>query len=255
MYFLYVDESGDTGLPAQGSPTRYFALSGLVVHELRWSQLLDAVILFRRHLRTKYGLKLREEIHAGQMLRSPGALARIPKSLRLRILRDVVDFEASLPDINIVNVLVDKKGKGMTYDVFENAWRAMVQRFHNTLSHHNFPGPKNADDLGLLVVDQTDEKRLRTLTRRMRRYNPVPSMGGGGYQQVLVTTLLEDAVHRDSLHSYLIQISDVNAYLLMQKHSPSGYVRRKGGTNYFDRLDPVLCKVCSPRDSLGIVRL
>jgi hypothetical protein len=33
MYLLYVDESGDVGL--DGSPGRYFALSGFVVHELR----------------------------------------------------------------------------------------------------------------------------------------------------------------------------------------------------------------------------
>jgi len=33
---MYVDESGDSGLPSDGSPTRYFCLSGLVVHELRW---------------------------------------------------------------------------------------------------------------------------------------------------------------------------------------------------------------------------
>ncbi|SDF02686.1 DUF3800 domain-containing protein [Sporolituus thermophilus] len=32
MYFLYVDESGDTGIV--DSPTRYYVLAGLVVHEL-----------------------------------------------------------------------------------------------------------------------------------------------------------------------------------------------------------------------------
>lgn len=31
MYFMYVDESGDPGMLV--SPTRYFVLSGLVVHE------------------------------------------------------------------------------------------------------------------------------------------------------------------------------------------------------------------------------
>jgi len=33
LYLLYVDESGDTGLT--GSQSRYFILSGFVVHELR----------------------------------------------------------------------------------------------------------------------------------------------------------------------------------------------------------------------------
>lgn len=33
MYLMYVDESGDSGL--LGSPTRYFVVSGIVLHELR----------------------------------------------------------------------------------------------------------------------------------------------------------------------------------------------------------------------------
>src|SRR3546814_3824644 len=31
------------------------------------------------------------------------------------------------------------------------------------------PGPQNPDDKGLLIVDQTEEKRLRGISRRMRR--------------------------------------------------------------------------------------
>ncbi len=46
MYLMYVDESGDIGLT--GSPTRYFVLTGLVLHELRWRQTLDELIAFRR---------------------------------------------------------------------------------------------------------------------------------------------------------------------------------------------------------------
>lgn len=36
MYLMYVDESGDIGLV--NSPTHYFVLVGLVLHELRWQQ-------------------------------------------------------------------------------------------------------------------------------------------------------------------------------------------------------------------------
>lgn len=253
MYLIYVDESGDTGFLA-GS-TRYFALSALVVHELRWHQVLDSTITLRRDLRTAYGLKLREEIHAAHLIHKPGELARIPKSLRLRLMRDVLDFESQLADVGVINILVDKSGKTPDYDVFDNAWRALVQRFDNTLSHHNFPGPQNPEDRGILIVDQTDELKLRALTRRMRVYNPVPYQGGDGYRQLPIVSLVEDAVHRDSRHSYLIQMADVNAYFLFQKQLPGGYVRRKGARNFFDRLDPVLCKVASATDPQGIVRL
>lgn len=44
MYLIYEDESGDSG--TLNSPSRYFVLSGLVVHELRWLATLDAIVDF-----------------------------------------------------------------------------------------------------------------------------------------------------------------------------------------------------------------
>lgn len=251
MYLLYVDESGDIGLT--GSPTRYFALSGFVVHELKWNEILESIIQFRKHIRVRYGLKLREEIHAAACIHKPGEVKRIAKSLRLRILRETIDFQATLTDVNIINVVVDKSGKPLDFDVFDTAWSTLIQRFHNTISHRNFPGPQNPQDYGLLVVDQTDEKKLRNLIRKMRRYNPVPHIGGVGFRSMPITTLVEDVVHRNSLHSYFVQLSDVNAFFLLQKYISCKFVRKKGAQNYFNRLDPVLCKVASTSDSLGIV--
>jgi hypothetical protein len=45
MYMMYVDESGDPGMT--GSPTRYFVLSGVVVHELGWRDYLEQLLDFR----------------------------------------------------------------------------------------------------------------------------------------------------------------------------------------------------------------
>lgn len=88
-----------------------------------------------------------------------------------------------------------------------------------------------------------------------REWGSVPNPGGEGFRHIPITTIVEDAVHRDSRHSYFIQLADVNSYFLSQKLSPSGYVNRKGGRNYFDRLDPVLCKVASSTDPQGVVRI
>lgn len=40
MHLMYVDESGDTGVT--NSPTKHFALSSLIVHELHWEAALHA---------------------------------------------------------------------------------------------------------------------------------------------------------------------------------------------------------------------
>jgi len=104
MYLMYVDESGDVGMV--NSPTRYFVLTGLVVHELRWQNYLDQLIAFRRRMRVSFGLRLRDEIHASAFINRPGALVRIPKNERLTILRMLADELAQMTDLNVINVIV-----------------------------------------------------------------------------------------------------------------------------------------------------
>lgn len=252
---MFVDESGDTGLV--NSPTRYFALAGMVVHELRWRTYLDQLIAYRQRMRNQFGLKLREEIHATKLISRPGSLVRIKRNDRLTILRAFADELASMPDINIINVLVDKQGKPTNYDAFGSAWQALIQRFENTMSHRNFPGPANPDERGMIFPDNTDDKKLVALLRRMRQYNPVPNQPhfGGGYRNLTLSTIVEDPSFRDSEFSYFIQAADVAAYLLFQHMAPNAYMRRKGGRAYFGRLDPVLCKVAATHDPEGRVRL
>ncbi len=91
----------------------------------------------------------------------------------------------------------------------------------------------------------------------MRRYNPVPNQPGyvGSYRNLLLRKIIEDPSFRESHDSYFIQAADLVAFLLYQKLAPSAYMRKKSGQNYFDRLDPILCKVASSKDPQGIVRL
>ncbi len=255
MYLMYVDESGDIGL--QNSPTRYFVLTGLVVHELRWRLYLDQIIDFRRRIRQAFGLKLREEIHASAMINHPGDLVRIPRHNRLTILRHFADELAAMSDLTIINIVVDKQNKSGNYDVFDAAWRALIQRFENTLSHRNFSGPANSDERGMIFPDHTDDKKLTALLRQMRRYNPVPNQPafGSGYRNLTLTSLIEDPSFRNSMYSYFIQAADLSAFLLYQFIEPSSYIKRKSAQNYFTRLAPILCVHASRHDPHGIVRL
>lgn len=252
MYLMYVDESGDPGLV--NSPSRYFVLSGLVVHESAWRPCLDALLAFRLRIRDYFELKLREEVHAAQFVRGSDALSRIAKHDRLTILRHFADELGALPGANLINVVVDKQGKGESYDPFEKAWQALIQRFENTITFRNFRGPAAQDECGLIFADGDPQKKLTQLLRRMRRHNPVPNQLGG-YRSLELRRVLEDPVYRDSKHSLLIQSADLCAFLLYQRLAPNGYMRRKGGNHYFERLAPMLCRGASASDPEGIVRL
>jgi hypothetical protein len=255
MYLMYVDESGDSGLV--NSPTSYFVLTGLVLHELRWHDYKDRLVEYRRRMRTAFGLRLREEIHASHMINKPGPLVRIPRNDRLSILRFMINELATMPDITLINVVVEKATKNPGYDVFSMAWKALIQRFENTMSHRNFAGPVNPDERGMLLPDHTQDKKLTTLLRQLRRFNPIPNQRqhGPGYRNLGLVRVIEDPNFRDSAHSYFIQACDTVAFMLYQQLSPSTFMQRVGGSGIFRRLDPVLCKVCSPGDPQGIVRL
>lgn len=255
MFLMYVDESGDSGL--NRSPTRYFVLSGVVIHELRWNECLERLIAFRRRMKATFGLLLREEIHAAHMINNPGELVRISRNDRLTILRRFADEMTGLTDMNIINVVVDKQGKPEDYDVVENAWRALVQRFSNTMTHRNFRGPANADERGMILPDMSEVKKISQTIRKMRRYNPIPNQAhiGTGYRNLIVANLVEDPFFKDSRHSYFSQTADLAAFLLYQKSAPSAYARKKGLSAYFSRLGPILCRVASSTDPDGIARL
>ena len=254
MYLMYVDESGDTGVT--NSPTKHFALSSLVVHELRWQAALQQLIEFRHRMRDKFGLLMTEEIHASGMINRPGSLVRIKRNDRLTILRALLDEVTQLPDVNVINVITDKRPTDTSDVVFDRTWSALIQRFEDTLSHRNFPGPANPDERGLIICDETDQ-RLNRLLRRMRRYNPIPNRVsfGKGYRDRRLQYIIEDPVHRDSKSTYFLQAVDATAFFLYQELATSSFIRRKGAKKYFRRLLPVLCTVATKENRYGVVHL
>jgi len=103
MYLMYIDESGDTG--KVNSPTRYFVLSAIVLHEDKWLDVLDDLILFRRQLKNRYGLRMKEEIHAAEWLnKNPQLRANILKHDRLDILKKSLKWLNQRNDISIFSV-------------------------------------------------------------------------------------------------------------------------------------------------------
>ena len=255
MFIMYVDEAGDTGMA--DSPTKYFVLSGLVVHELRWHEYLTQIVEFRKKIKTIFGFHVRAEFHAAQLINKRGKWVTIKRHDRLQSIRLFTKELASREGISVINVVVDKTKRGPDFDVFDLAWKALIQRFENTMTNRNFSGPRNPDDKGLLIADKTDEKKLTRLMRQMRQYNPIPNQPqrGSGFRNLKVLRIVEDPVFRDSSHSFFIQACDLLTFLLYQRLSPSAYMKKKSANNYFGLLDAILCKQASSSDTEGIVRL
>jgi hypothetical protein len=264
MYLMYVDESGDCGMAADGSPTRYFCLAGLVIHELRWRDTMAEFISFRHWLKGKYRVYLEDELHAAAMINKPSKTAasiqRLNKYERLAIIRNFADKIATLADINIISVVIDKQSGHVPNkdQVFRWPWYTLFQRFENTIRYQNFPGPKNSDDRGLIFPDNIDGMKLRTYLNTMRMRNPLMVRQRNGaffYKDEPIRIIIEDPVMRDSKQSYFIQAVDCAAYLLKQSIEPSSYMKRHGGNAYFKRLEPILCKHATSKHPQGVVIL
>jgi Protein of unknown function (DUF3800) len=250
MYLMYVDESGDTGLV--GSPSRYFTLSGIVVHEKSWRTFIDRLIAFRKTLKSVYGLGVRTEIHASEYIRKP--IDGLSKYDRLAILRNTLDELAKMPEISVTNIVVDKQGKAPDYDVFQKAWGVLFQRFENTLFYGNFPGHYR-DEFGMVLSDATAGQKLTQMVRRMAVYNPIPSSYGYESRNIPIRKIIEDPHFKDSRSSLPIQMADVCAYFLHQRFAPNSYIKKKAAHNYFDRLQPVLNLKASTSNAMGIVQI
>lgn len=267
MYLMYVDESGDSGpIPPHGkSQTRFFCITGLVVHELRWQETYAELLNFRHWIKRKYRVYLDDELHAGDMINKPGqcpaTLQRLKKHERLAIIRHHADALAQLPSIRFINVVVDKLGApDKSSDMnFKHAWYALFQRFENTIRCQNFPGPPNSRERGIVFPDQTDASRLRDHLQKMRVQNYLSIRQASGRQTTInepIRLLIEDPICRDSRHSYFIQAVDCAVFLLKQYIQPNTHMKKHGGNAYFpSRLKPVLCTHASRTDPLGIVRL
>lgn len=246
MFLVYVDESGDTG--TNNSPTRYFILSALIVHESNWLRFLNDLIDFRRELRDHYNFKLREEIHASEFFQSSKKYNHIKKHIKLQICKKTLDFQESLDYIQVMFVAVDKT-KHYDKDIFEYAWTLLLQRIHNTLEKNNFDSLIKGNDVPhwsqtfMLIPDKTDDKKLQKLVRKIRRYNPVPSKyNRGEYRDIPLKLITEDPYTKDSAESFIHQLVDVNAYFMKQNLEPKRYMKRKKAHNYIYRLDKILCR-------------
>lgn len=233
MYLMYVDESGDTG--KNNSETQYFVLSGIVLHEDSWLNMLSDLVDFRRYLRTRYGLGMKEEIHAAEWLnRNPKLRANIPKYDRLDILKKCLKWLNQRDDISIYSVRCDKYASS-NKDIFEYTWSVFIQEFEDAIVSGNFPG-NHIKDKGIVIADNTNRQKLTNLLRRMRQHNLIPNMSA----TYRVQAVIEDPIMRDSSDSYFHQMVDIVAFFARMYYEPNRYTRRKGARTFYNFLVDVI---------------
>ena len=204
MFLTYFDESGDSGV--YNSPTDWFVLNAVLVHETAWLRTLDELVRLRRDLRDRYGIMPRKELKGMHFRKGEGAFEGlgIPRHQRFRIYQEIMDFEAQL-DIKTYSVAIHKAGAAARgWEPRFAAWKFAIERLHTFCSKQG--------DYATLFPDEGHGFFIRQLVRRMRRHNSVSPHYGGQAIGVPVERVLEDPNDRKSEDSYFVQLADLNAF-------------------------------------------
>jgi hypothetical protein len=260
VYFMYVDESGDPGQwdpskPASQQGTAYFILTGLILPAREWRNYLSAIVDIRRAIKMQYGVPVRTELHGATLINPRGNrhVKRLPRRMRVALYRDVLEaVTVRMPQAKVLNIYVDKLRprypSTQTADLQTRSWTFLIQRFDTFLKS------QEGTPLGIIFADETNEVKIRRILRKMRVYNPLPSLYCGYYHNP-IRQVVGDPVIRQSQHSYFIQVADLIAHALYRKEHRKGSYRHLNVDRLFDIIHPLLLREASRSDPEGIVRL
>ena len=241
-----MDESGDDGFPVYSSPA--FVLTALYIDTADWQTTHSAVQMFRRSLKITHGLPARVEMHTKPFLcdKNPYREFGLSESTRLQIIEDYCRFIGSLP-LKIINVgIIKPRVKTESYQVLDNALTYLVQRIENDLRK---TGP--VGDKFLIITDPGRVGAMRYTTRKLQRYNPIPSKIHDGTYREEIKTLIEDPIQKESDQSYFIQMADLVSYIVYLyvvsetkiakfPNRLAGMISREVLIGWLDALSPVL---------------
>jgi len=230
MFLAYLDESGDKGWIH--SPSEFYVLSCLLVHESCWLQVLDDIITLRRQLKNRWGILVRAELKAAHFRTGHGPFEDLGIGLRdrMNIFKDVMEFQANRLNITSFAVAIDKaRIRDRSIDALQWAWTFALQRIDHFCS--------DKGEHAIVFPDEGEIRAIRKLIRKMRR---VHAIGGhyGGKLDIPTRFIVEDPRETRSQDSYFIQITDWNAYAAHH----SKYVKpvKKVRSDLWDILTPRL---------------
>lgn len=198
----YIDESGDSG---QFNGSNTYTLGCVLVRDSEWPDRFDQLLGFRRFLRSKFGILLRDEVKANYLLRGSGDLKRFGFGERIR--HDIYRMHMRIAPklgLQVFAVVIDKKKVVMWRNPRDIAWGFLLQRLERLST-------KSGEPI-MVVHDEGDSLAIRGLARKARRANTPGSAFGVGRLVLPARLIIDDPVPRNSSQSFFIQLADLSAY-------------------------------------------
>jgi hypothetical protein len=258
MYLVYFDESGDDGII--NSSSHIFVLTGCYFHYLKWKEIFESIKEFRYYLKKEFNIPMKIEIKAKHFIlnKNPYKDFNFSNEIRILIFKKIANFIGNLHDIKFINVLINKKViENENYPILENSLKYNIQRIENDLESY----PVNRF---LIITDQGRVGKMQKITRKIQRYNPIPSKYSDGFYRKEIKLMIEDPLPKNSKESYFIQLCDYVSYVIglygIKKYLNGNWAKRLRPILNYDNLieilnliKPVLNLRANPKDEYGLV--
>ena len=187
---------------------------------------------------------LRDEIKANFLLRGNGSLKdlRLSENMRHDIYRQHMRLAPKL-GLQVFAVVIQKeKILRRSINPRDVAWEYLIQRLERMSTKSLTPV--------MVIHDEGDAKKIRTLGGKARRINMPGSAFGTGYLSTPARLIIDDPVPRDSTQSYLVQLADLAAFAAYRRLHPPPKVKSVVPTHDVGRAGRCPVRPCK-RNSRG----
>ncbi len=219
MKIVYCDESGDPGYPKFQSPC--FILSFLYFNIKNWDKCFEHLLNMRRELRS-YGLPTRLEFHSREFFlnKMPFYKLNLDNKERITIIDKLVIGLSQLSKYHAeaINIVINKNNIQNNYNVLDKAFTYGLTRIDTNL----FKDQQKSNDKVyhhskfMLLVDNGYIHKVQRISRKLYRFNYVPYKGSQKSRPLMIKSLIDDPLPKNSKNSYFIQSVDLIAYLVSQ---------------------------------------
>jgi hypothetical protein len=257
MHLVYYDESGDDGFPAYAAPM--FVLSAIYGPAQDWKENFERIARFKRELVRECGLPFDMELHTRELIlnKKPYSALRLSGPQRLEIITRYCQMVSRLTIRSITTAVIKTIIRSHTFDVLDRALSYSINRIDRDLGE----SPQNRF---LVITDDGRVAKMRTTTRRMQKFNYVPSQFGGASLRREIHQMIEDPLPKDSKESYFIQLADLVACLFYMRAGletkAAAFPARTPPEltpevlqSWLDTLKPILNLSAAPKHPYGLV--
>lgn len=163
MYTMYIDESG---VPSYSDPSKYYLLSGVIVHNDKIKTMKRGVFDYKQlHFINNY---IDAEIHTHNICKAKEEFSSLLVNEKNNLLDQLYRMISDLP-IKVITVVIDKellKQKHPTWKIFKTAWNILLARFDLYLE--SITGLEEKGNIKMDRVTAGERQEVNKLVKEMR---------------------------------------------------------------------------------------